>query len=128
MSAGFAMETTALHTIQALAGRIAIRRLRAGDVLFQPGDPGNSIFALLSGSLQLDWPDGIAEQLQPGQLFGIGALVEADHRRHGGAWALEASEVIEMNREEFLFAIQESPLFALQVMAALEERMRRMRN
>jgi CRP-like cAMP-binding protein len=36
--------------------------------------------------------------------------------------------VIELNREEFLFAIQESPMFALQVMAALEERMRRMRD
>lgn len=121
------MDTTALHTIQALAGRIAIRKLSAGEVLFQSGDPGSSIFGLLTGSLQLDWPHGMHEQLQPGQLFGIGALVEKDHRRLDAARALEECEVIEMNREEFLFAIQESPVFALQVMAALEERMRRMR-
>ena len=122
------MEITALHTIQSLAGRIAVRKLAAGELLFENQDPGNSIFAVLSGAVAIQWPTGSQEQLAPGQLFGIGALVEADHRRHGAARAIEASEVIELNREEFLFAIQESPMFALQVMAALEERMRRMRD
>jgi CRP/FNR family transcriptional regulator, cyclic AMP receptor protein len=121
------MEITALHTIQSLADRIAIRNLSAGELLFQNEEPGNSIFAVLSGSVELCWPGGHHECLMPGQLFGIGALVEPDHRRHGSAQALEDSRVIELNREEFLFAIQESPVFALQVMAALEERMRRMR-
>lgn len=121
------MEITALHTIQSLADRIAIRNLSAGELLFQNDDPGSSIFAVLSGSVELRWPGGHHECLLPGQLFGIGALVEPDHRRHGSAQALEESRVIELNREEFLFAIQESPMFALQVMAALEERMRRMR-
>ena len=122
------MEITALHTIQSLAGRIAVRKLAAGELLFENQDPGSSIFAVLSGAVAIQWPTGSQEQLAPGQLFGIGALVEADHRRHGAARAIEASEVIELNREEFLFAIQESPMFALQVMAALEERMRRMRD
>lgn len=122
------MEITALHTIQSLAGRIAVRKLAAGELLFDNQDPGSSIFAVLSGAVAIHWPHGSQEQLAPGQLFGIGALVEADHRRHGSARAIEASEVIELNREEFLFAIQESPMFALQVMAALEERMRRLRD
>ena len=122
------MEITALHTIQSLAGRVAVRKLAAGELLFQNQDPGNSIFAVLSGAVAIDWPTGVEETLAPGQLFGIGARVEADHRRHGAARAIEAAEVIELNREEFLFAIQESPMFALQVMAALEERMRRMRD
>lgn len=122
------MEITALHTIQALAGRIAVRQLASGEMLFQTGDPGTSIFGVLSGQLELLWPDGAREQLHRGQLFGISALVEPDHLRHGQVTALEATEVIEMNREEFLFAIQESPMFALQVMAALEERLRRPRD
>jgi CRP-like cAMP-binding protein len=121
------MQITALHTIQALAGRIAVRAVDPGALLFSDGDPGDSIFAVLSGELRLDWPDGSTECLEPGQLFGIGALVEPDHCRHTTASATMPSEVMEMNREEFLFAIQESPVFAVQVMAALEDRLRRSR-
>ena len=48
-----------------------------------------------------------------------------DHRRHATARALEVSEVLEMNREEFLFAVQESPMFAVELLASLEQRLRR---
>jgi len=30
-----------------------------------------------------------------------------------------------MNREEFLFALQETPMFAVQLLSSLEERLRR---
>jgi CRP-like cAMP-binding protein len=30
-----------------------------------------------------------------------------------------------MNREEFLFAVQESPMFAVELLASLEQRLRR---
>lgn len=73
--------------------------------------------------MRFSWPDGGKELFQPGQVFGVGALVEHDHRRHGTARALQDSELIEMNREEFLFALQETPMFALQLLASLEERL-----
>jgi CRP-like cAMP-binding protein len=38
---------------------------------------------------------------------------------------VEASDVLEMNREEFLFAVQESPMFAVELLASLEQRLRR---
>jgi CRP-like cAMP-binding protein len=37
---------------------------------------------------------------------------------------LEATELIEMGREQFLFAVQETPLFAIELMASLERRLR----
>ena len=121
----FAMDSSALHTIQALAGGIAVRRLQPQQLLYQVGDPGDSIFCILSGSIELAWEGGGRECFQSGQVFGVGALVTPDHRRHASARALAVSEVLEMNREEFLFAVQESPMFAVELLASLEQRLRR---
>ena len=118
------MDISALHTIQALAGSIAVRRLQPQQLLYGAGTPGDSIFCILSGSIELSWEGGGRETFQPGQVFGVGALVTPDHRRHASARALEVSEVLEMNREEFLFAVQESPMFAVELLASLEQRLR----
>ena len=119
------MDISALHTIQALAGSIAVRRLVPQQVLYEAGTAGDSIFCILSGSIELSWEGGGRESFQAGQVFGVGALVMPDHRRHATARALEVSEVLEMNREEFLFAVQESPMFAVELLASLEQRLRR---
>ena len=119
------MDVSALHTIQALAGTVAVRRLQAQQALYEVGDSGNSIYCILSGSIELSWEGGGRESVQAGQVFGVGALVMPDHRRHATARALEVSEVLEMNREEFLFAVQESPMFAVELLATLEQRLGR---
>lgn len=118
------MDLTALHTIQALAHSVAVRKLRPNEVVFQGGDAGDTIFAVLTGEIRLLWPAGGEERFLPGQVFGVGALVSPDHSRHASAQAVCSSEVLEMNREEFLFAVQETPMFALEVMASLERRLR----
>lgn len=43
------MDLTALNTVQALAHTMAVRQLSGGDTLFEAGQPGNSIFAVLTG-------------------------------------------------------------------------------
>ena len=121
----FTMDISALHTIQALAGSIAVRRLQPQQTLYQAGAPGDSIFCILSGTIQLTWEGGGQESFEAGQVFGVGALVTPDHRRHATAQAMTACEVLEMNREEFLFAVQESPMFAVELLASLEQRLRR---
>ena len=118
------MDISALHTIKALAGSIAVRRLQPLQLLYEARTPGDSIFGILSGSIELSWEGGGRETFLPGQVFGVGALVTPDHRRHATARALEVSEVLEMNREEFLFAVQESPMFAVELLASLEQRLR----
>jgi CRP-like cAMP-binding protein len=121
----FTMDISALHTIQALARSIAVRRLQPLQVVYEAGSPGDSLFCVLAGSVELTWEGGAQERFQPGQVFGVGALVTTDHRRHATARALEVSDVLEMNREEFLFAVQESPMFAVELLASLEQRLRR---
>ena len=69
-------------------------RLDRGEVLFQRGDPGDSMFVLLSGRIQLVFPTAIAPKvLGSGDFLGELALVSPDHVRTGTAVALEDSEL-----------------------------------
>ena len=68
------------------------------------------------------------EVIKAGDVFGAGALVTAEHRRYGNARALEASQVLVMNREKFLFAVQESPMFAIELLASIDQRLRQLKD
>lgn len=122
------MNSGVLHTMQALATSLPTRTLEAQQVLFAAGESGNSIFCVIAGELELRWGDGdgAGERFGPGEVLGVGALVSDNHRRHGTARAVVASELLEMSREQFLFAVQETPMFALELMAGLERRLRRL--
>jgi nitric-oxide synthase len=63
LAAEFAGET--------VAGPSPPRQLRAGDVLFEPGDPSTHAYFVLSGAIGL-WPPGCAE---PSETIGPGLLV-----------------------------------------------------
>ncbi len=110
--------------MQTLAASLPIRVLEPGRVLFAAGENGGSVYCVLSGEIELSWGEGLFEVFGPGDVLGVGALVEQQHKRHGTASAREATEVIEMDREHFLFAVQEMPMFALELMASLEGRLR----
>lgn len=120
------MNAGVLHTMQALATSLSTRKLEPQQVLFEAGAPGDSIFCVLSGEVELRWSEDPGECFGPGEVLGVGALVSDNHRRHGTARAVVASELIEMSREQFLFAVQETPMFALELMAGLERRLRRL--
>ena len=112
-----------LKTIAALAGKQTPQRLSSGDVIFRAGDSGANVYGVVSGQVQLQWDDEHAEIIGPGSCFGVGALVDPDHRRYATAVALSDTELLLMNREEFLFAIQELPMFALEMLHDLELRL-----
>jgi len=120
-------ESLELNTIAALAGKRALISVKQGDVIFNNGESGDKLYAVVSGAVQLSWGDKSVEMIGPGSSFGVGALVDPDHRRFGTAVALYDSELLEMNREEFLFAIQELPMFSLEMMHDLEQRLQKLK-
>jgi CRP/FNR family cyclic AMP-dependent transcriptional regulator len=113
------------QTIRSLARSRPVLHLKAGDVIFRPGDPGDCLYAIVSGSVQLRWNgEEASETLLAGSSFGVGALVDPAHRRHGTATALSETELLVMSREEFLLAVQELPMFGLEMLHDLDERLR----
>jgi CRP/FNR family cyclic AMP-dependent transcriptional regulator len=112
-----------LNTIAALAGKRDLNCVKQGDIIFRKGELGQKLYCLVSGEVQLKWGNDGVENIGPGSSFGVGALVDPEHLRFGTAVALCDSELIEMNREEFLFALQELPMFSLEMLHDLEQRL-----
>ena len=114
--------------MRALASQGEVLTLEPSDILFRAGETGSSMYGILEGSIRLTWEGqkgGEAhEVIQAGHVFGAGALVMRDHQRLGTARAIEHCRLIEMNREKFLFAMQESPMFAIELLASVDERLR----
>jgi CRP/FNR family cyclic AMP-dependent transcriptional regulator len=116
-------ENLELNTIAALAGDRVSSRVNQGGVIFRAGDIGDKLYGVVSGQVQLSWGGDRVETIGPGSCFGVGALVDPEHTRFGTAVALCDSELLEMNRDEFLFAMQELPMFALEMLHDLEQRL-----
>jgi len=114
--------------MRTLAQKSEVRIFTTGEIIFKADDPGASMFGILEGSVRLTWQndDGHEgyELIQAGNVFGAGALVMDGHRRLGTAQAEGPCRLIEMNREKFLFAVQEAPMFAIQLLASVDARLR----
>ena len=125
----FFMESTTnleLTTIAALAGKRKPEHFNQGDVIFKAGEIGDKVYGVVSGQVQMRWGDDRLETIGAGSCFGVGALVDPAHRRFGTAVASSECELLMMNREEFLFAMQELPMFGLEMLHDLEQRLQRL--
>jgi CRP-like cAMP-binding protein len=118
-------ENLELRTMAALAGKRALISVKQGDVIFNKGELGDKLYGVVSGEVQLNWGDHGVEMIGAGSSFGVGALVGPEHRRFGTAVDICDSELLEMTREEFLFAMQELPMFSLEMLNDLEKRLQR---
>lgn len=117
------MTSPELTTIRTLSGHRPTRIVKAGEVIFSPGDHGDLLYGVVSGTIELSWGSVLRELVGPGSSFGVGALVDPEHRRYGTATALSEAELLEIDRPEFLFAVQELPLFGLEMLHDLELRL-----
>jgi Fe-S-cluster-containing hydrogenase component 2/thioredoxin reductase len=91
--------------LREIAGQVAVRRYKAGDMIFVEGQPGESLFIVRSGSVTLSRRrndrDLMVAQVPGGQLVGEMSLM-GDSQRRESARATVASELIEVRRAEFL--------------------------
>ena len=100
-------------------------RLSPGAVLFEKGDPGDCMYVVRSGQLQISDGDVIYEVVSPGGLVGEMAIVDG-LPRSAAVRALTEAEVIPVSQESFLLTIQQSPFFAIRMMQVLSQRLRAM--
>jgi len=118
----------ALDTMKALASSGEVKEFEPGAAIFRSGEPGDCMFGLLEGEVELSWNGEEGhERIKAGDVFGAGALVTQDHRRFGDARSVTACRLLVMNREKFLFAVQESPMFAVELLASIDQRLRQLK-
>ena len=115
--------------MRALASKGEVMTVEPGDTIFRSGDPGDCMFGLLEGQVQLSWNGEEGHELiNAGDVFGAGALVTSEHRRYGNARAVTPCRLLVMNREKFLFAVQESPMFAIELLGSIDQRLRQLKD
>ncbi len=98
--------------------------LESGDLLFREGDPGDVMFSVLEGTIELSRNGAVIEDVGPGGILGEMALIDKAPRS-ASATARTAARVVSVDHKQFKYLVQEHPTFALQVMAVMAERLRR---
>jgi len=106
-----------------LARVIDVHRLAAGDTLFQVGEPGESLYVVQSGEIELFIKDTAGQRIPlaivgKGEVFGELALLDRSPRT-ATAVALADSELLELDRDDLLLLFRTSPAAALRLLAAM---------
>ena len=121
-----------------------------GQMIFEEGQPGNIMYVVKDGEVEILVGADVMETLDAGEIFGEMTLIEGKGRsaearaktecqrlilalaRHGavrrsaGARAKTACQVVPVNEQRFTFLVQQTPHFALSVMKTMAERLRNM--
>jgi CRP-like cAMP-binding protein len=96
----------------------------AGYILFKEGESGDIMFAVAEGQVELTHGGAVIEKIGPGGIIGEMALID-EAPRSATATAATETRLIRVDREHFVYLVQEHPTFALQVMGVMAERLRK---
>ena len=106
-----------------LAQVIDLRKLAAGETLFKAGEPGDSLFVVRQGEVEVYIKDTTGQKIiltvvGTGEIFGELALLHAGART-ATAVALADTDLLELDREDLLLLFQRTPDAALALLAAM---------
>jgi CRP-like cAMP-binding protein len=100
-------------------------RYEPGTTIFSRGEPGNVMYVILDGEVELRISEGLVEVLGPGEPFGEMALIDSAPRT-ATAVARTACKLVAVTEQHFLSLIQDTPYFGLEMMKVMAHRLRRM--
>lgn len=118
--------------LRSLASRMRVLHYRAGSIIFNKDDPGLTCFIILDGLIKIyvtseDGQEVVLVILKHGEVFGELSLLDGSPRS-ASAVAMEPTELLTLNREDFLDFVRESPDSALAMLEVLSGRLRRADN
>jgi CRP-like cAMP-binding protein len=100
-------------------------RLAPGEVLFQAGEPGDTMFILLEGALEITVDGKVVENSERGAIIGEMALIDKSPRG-AAVVARTPTTLARLDASRFQRIISQNPFFAMHVMKVLAERIRHM--
>lgn len=101
------------------------RQLAAGEVIFEAGDAGEHMYAVIEGKVEIERDGTVVETIEPGGFFGELAILDKSYTRAATARAAEDAVLAEIDETRFLFLTKLNPIVSIQVMRHLAERIRR---
>lgn len=112
-----------------LARISSIQKFSSDEIFFNEGDPGHEMFVILAGKVNVfinsvdGYPISIAK-LKAGDFFGEMSLLEG-MPRSASVQALEETQVLVINKDNFQEVICQEPSLAFRIMKGLSNRVRK---
>ena len=97
----------------------------AGETIFTVGSPGRTMYVVLEGSVDIRLNNKMLDVVGPGGIFGEMALIDSS-ARSATAIAKNDCTLASIDEKQFSRLLGQTPLFMLNVMKVLAERLRRM--
>ncbi|HJW33461.1 MAG TPA: DUF1003 domain-containing protein [Holophagaceae bacterium] len=106
-----------------LAQAVDLRRLEAGQALFKAGEPGEAMYIVASGEMEISVVDRAGQKIvltgrHRSDVFGELAMLDAGPRT-ATATALVPTEVLELDRSDLLLLVTRKPEAALHMLGAM---------
>ena len=113
----------------ALADVVDYEKLDAGHILFQTGEPGDALYIVRTGEIELYIKDTAGQKIvlnvvRPGEMFGELSLLDSGPRS-ATATALTETELLVLDRDDLLLLFQKKPDAALHMLAAMSSMTRK---
>ena len=97
---------------------------KKGDIIFEAGEPGDALFVIYEGEVEVvkpgkkEEPEQILAEFGPGEIFGEMALIE-ELPRSATVRAKEDARLLRIPREYFFRLLQQEPGIALKIYKAI---------
>ncbi len=107
-------------SISDLVGILRARTVPAGTVIIRKGEPGDAMYLIASGAVEVDAPAGKI-RLEEGNFFGEMALLTRD-RRSATVTAIKSTDLLVLDCDDFHRFIDRNPEIGAQVRAVAQGR------
>ena len=97
----------------------------AGHVLFAEGTQGEMMYVVLEGEVELRVRGQVVDRVGPGGVLGEMSLIDPEPRA-ASAVTVTPCKLVHIDKHRFMFLVQQTPHFALQIMRVIADRLRRM--
>ena len=112
-----------------ISQKMIARHYESGKFIFLEDSEGEQCFFVVQGSVKVtrlskDGREVILAMLNEGEFFGEMALLDGESRS-ANVIALEETEVLTLNREDFLVVLHDYPQIAIQLLKEMADRLRK---
>jgi CRP-like cAMP-binding protein len=97
----------------------------AGEVICKEGEPGDTMYVIQTGEVDIQVDGKLMETAGPGGVFGEMALIDTS-QRSATAMAKTDCTLVPIDETKFKIVVHNTPFFAIQVMRVMADRLRRM--
>ena len=112
-----------------ISDKMVSKKFESGNLIFLEESEGKNLFFVIEGSVKVtrlskDGREVILAMLNAGDFFGEMSLLDGE-ARSANVIALEKTEVLSLNRDDFLVVLNDYPKIAIQLLKEMTSRLRK---